>query len=93
MPHLPSPNNPPPGTSDEPVGGTDSQNVSYLKDLWHAVQNQQISRSDLLLALAQRSFTAPVPGGDAPGALPGPADASAPVLSPVTTPAADTPAG
>ena len=100
VPHLPSPGNPPPGTSDDPVAGTDSENVSYLKDLWHAVQTQQISRSDLLLALAQRSFTAPVPGGDAPGALPGPADGSAPLLIPVTAPAAatdaaaaDTPAG
>ena len=97
VPHLPSPGNPPPGTSDEPVAGTDSENVSYLKDLWHAVQNQQISRSDLLLALAQRSFTAPVPTGDAPGALPGPADGSAPLLIPVATsasvPVDDTPAG
>ena len=93
VPHLPSPGNPPPGTSDDPVGGTDSENVAYLKDLWHAVQTQQISRSDLLLALAQRSFTAPVPGGDAPGALPGPADGSAPVLIPVTAPVAEVPAG
>ncbi|MGI9162784.1 MAG: transglycosylase family protein [Mycobacterium sp.] len=89
VPHLPSPDNPPPGTSDDPVAGTDSPNVSYLKDLWHAVQNQEISRSDLLLALAQRSFTSPVPGGDAPGALPGPADGSAPLLIPVTAPAPD----
>lgn len=89
VPHLPSPDNPPPGTSDDPVAGTDSPNVSYLKDLWQAVQNQEISRSDLLLALAQRSFTSPVPGGDAPGALPGPADGSAPLLIPVTAPAPD----
>ena len=81
VPHLPSPGNPPPGTSDEPVAGTDNQNVSYLKDLWHAVQNQQISRSDLLLALAQRSFTAPVPA-DAPAATSVTADASAPLLIP-----------
>ena len=89
VPHLPSPDNPPPGTSDDPVAGTDSPNVSYLKDLWKAVQNQELSRSDLLLALAQRSFTSPIPGGDAPGALPGPADGSAPLLVPVTAPAPD----
>ncbi|MCX6483298.1 MAG: hypothetical protein NT146_08510 [Mycobacterium sp.] len=63
VPHLPSPDSPPPGTSDEPVGPDTNANVSYLKDLWHAVQNQEIDRSDLLLALTQRSFTAPLPSG------------------------------
>jgi hypothetical protein len=63
VPHLPSPDSPPPGTSDEPVGPDTNPNVSYLKDLWHAVQNQEIDRSDLLLALTQRSFTAPLPSG------------------------------
>ena len=63
VPHLPSPDNPPPGTSDEPVGQDTNPNVSYLKDLWHAVQNKEIDRSDLLLALTQRSFTAPLPSG------------------------------
>lgn len=58
--HLPSPHNPPPGTSDEPVGPTSNANVSYLKELWHAVQNQEIDRSDLMLALASRSLNSPV---------------------------------
>ena len=97
VPHLPSPNNPPPGTSDNPVDGTESQNVSYLRDLWHAVQNNQISRSDLLLALAQRSFTSPVPAdaqtaatapsAAAPGQASAPADAPAPLLIPAAAPA------
>ena len=96
VPHLPSPNNPPPGTSDVPIEGGENQNVSYLRDLWHAVQNNQISRSDLLLSLAQRSFTAPVPGGtpstiDPADAVPAPADASAPLLIPTPLPA-DAPA-
>ena len=60
VPHLPSPNNPPPGTSNDPVDST-NPNVSYLKDIWHAVQNQEIDRSDLLLALTQRSMTSPLP--------------------------------
>jgi len=73
VPHLPSPDNPPPGTSDEPVGQDTSPNVSYLKDLWHAVQNQEIDRSDLLLALTQRSFTAPLPSGtNSSGVMTGP---------------------
>jgi len=73
VPHLPSPDNPPPGTSDEPVGQDTSPNVNYLKDLWHAVQNQEIDRSDLLLALTQRSFTAPLPSGtNSSGVMTGP---------------------
>ena len=75
VPHLPSPDNPPPGTSTEPVGQTESANVTYLKDLWQALKNQEISRSDLLLALAQRSFNTPVtnelpPGMPAPAPVP-----------------------
>ena len=62
VPHLPSPDNPPPGTSDEPIGPASNPNVSYLKELWGALKNQEIDRNDLLVALAQRSFTAPVPG-------------------------------
>ena len=62
VPHLPSPDNLPPGTSDEPIGPASNPNVSYLKELWGALKNQEIDRNDLLVALAQRSFTAPVPG-------------------------------
>ena len=73
VPHLPSPDNPPPGTSDEPDGPDTIPNISYLKDLWHAVQNQEIDRSDFLLALTQRSFTAPLPTGtNSSGVMTGP---------------------
>jgi hypothetical protein len=73
VPHLPSPDNPPPGTTTEPVGPAGNPNVSYLKDLWHALQNKEIDREDLLLALAQRSFTGPIPAdGTAPAAVPPP---------------------
>ena len=91
VPHLPSPDNPPPGTSDDPLGQTESANVSYLKDLWHALQNEEITRSDLILALAQRNFNTPVPNdvpamppaeGTAPAAVPAPAPVPDPV--PVT---------
>lgn len=74
VPHLPSPDNPPPGTSDEPIGPASNPNVSYLKELWGALKNQEIDRNDLLVALAQRSFTAPVPG-DAVTPAPDPAAA------------------
>lgn len=87
VPHLPSPENPPPGTSDEPVGPDSSPNVSYLKDLWHAVQNQEIDRSDFLLALTQRSFTAPLPSGtNSSGVMTGPS-VSAPTGTASTVPA------
>jgi hypothetical protein len=56
-----------------------------MKDLWHALQNQEISRNDLLRALAQRSFTAPVPG-DVPATAPGPADATVPVPADAAAP-------
>ncbi len=70
VPHLPSPDNPPPGTSTEPVGPS-NPNVSYLKEVWRALQNKQIDREDLLLALAQRSFTGQIPvDGAAPAPIP-----------------------
>jgi hypothetical protein len=71
VPHLPSPDSPPPGTSTDP-GQAGNPNVSYIKELWNALQNEEIDRNDLLLALAQRSFTAPVPGDAAPAPAPAP---------------------
>lgn len=85
--HLSSPDNLPPGTTaDQPVNST-SPNVSYLKELWHAVQNQQISRSDALVALAQRPMTTPVTNGPNLGAVdPATVDAAA-APAPVGAPA------
>jgi hypothetical protein len=83
--HLPSPDSPPPGTTTDP-SGVENPNVSYMKELWQAVKNQEIDRNDLLLALAQRSFTGPMPADAAPGAAPvvgaTPVDAPAPVDNP-----------
>jgi hypothetical protein len=83
--HLPSPDSLPPGTSAEPVGSQTNANVGYLKDLWQAIQNKQVDREDLLLALAQRSFTAPIPGDTESTAVL--ADGSDPTLLPVPDPA------
>jgi hypothetical protein len=83
--HLPSLENLPPGTSAVPVGPPTNANVSYLKDLWQAVRDKEVDRNDLLLALAQRSFTAPLPGDTkspvvmADGPIPTPAPVPAPV--------------
>ncbi|MCB9438694.1 MAG: transglycosylase family protein [Mycolicibacterium sp.] len=61
VPHLSSPQNLPPGTTTEP--GTDSAhpNLTYVRELWHAVQTQEISGNDMLLALSQRSLAGPAP--------------------------------
>ncbi len=47
----------------DPTGqGTETPNLSYLKDLWHAVQSQEISGKEaLLLGLAQRGMNTPIP--------------------------------
>ena len=78
VPHLPSPDNPPPGTSNEPVGPSSNPNVSYLKDLWQALKDDEIDRNDLLIALSQRSFTSPIPGQ---ATAPAPAPAGDPALA------------
>ena len=76
VPHLSSPENLPPGTSDQPVS-TDSPNVTYLKELWHAIQTQEISRGDALLALTQRPLNTPVTNDPSMGTPP-PVDPNAP---------------
>jgi hypothetical protein len=81
-PHLASPQNLPPGTSDEPVGPQEGRNLGYLRDLWHAVQSQDMSgKQAALLFVTQRPMdpnATPPPGLAAgpqapPGAEPAPA--------------------
>ncbi|MEO3758094.1 transglycosylase family protein [Mycobacterium sp. B14F4] len=87
-PHLVSPENLPPGTTVDRAQFTDdSPNVSYLKEIWHAIQTQDITGKDALLALTQRPLTTPdTPGGAAPN-LPGaPVDPAAPVPPPPPAP-------
>jgi len=94
IPHLASPDAPPPGSTMDPnaAGPGDSPNVSYLKDLWQAVQNHDISGKEaLMMGLAQRGMNTPYPD-QAPGpnvpvapgdpAAPAPAPAPAPLLPP-----------
>ena len=50
IPHLASPDALPPGSTMDPsTQGNEGPNVSYLKDLWHAVQNQEISGKEALI--------------------------------------------
>jgi hypothetical protein len=77
VPHLSSPENLPPGTSDVPLD-QQGRGLSYLRDLWHAVQTQDVSGRDALLLLTQRPMNptaAPPPGvpaGPMPLAAPAP---------------------
>lgn len=57
VPHLLSLENLPPGTSEAPVAPSQPR-LTYLKDLWHAMQTQEVSGSDALLLLTQRPMTA-----------------------------------
>lgn len=69
VPHLYSPDNPPPGTSATPLGPGQPRTLEYLRDLWHAVQTQEVSGRDALLLFTQRPLNpdATPPPGLAPG--------------------------
>jgi hypothetical protein len=54
VPHLSSPQNLPPGTTNVPLDPGQGRTTSYLRDLWHAVQTQEISGKDAILLLTQR---------------------------------------
>jgi hypothetical protein len=87
VPHLSSPDNLNPGTTIDRAAVTDaSPNVSYLKEIWHAIQTQDVTGKDALLALTQRPLTTPDVRGGASPILPGqlPAD---PALAPPPPPA------
>jgi hypothetical protein len=58
VPHLMSPENLPPGTSDVPVEPPQSRGTSYLRDLLHAYQTQEIDGKGALLLLTQRPLDA-----------------------------------
>lgn len=65
VPHLISPENLAPGTTLDPnVMPDESANVSYLRQIWNAVQQQQITGKDALIAITtQRSLTGNAPVG------------------------------
>lgn len=93
--HLASPDALPPGTTMDPsVRANERPNVNYLKDLWHAVQSQEISGKEaLIMGLAQRRLTSPYPE-QAPGpnvplspAQPAAAPPSPPPAPPAAAPA------
>lgn len=91
VPHLPSPENLPPGTTEDPVA-PQGRNLSYLRELWHAVQTQDVSGGSALLLLTQRPMDAnatPPMGMTSSPQSATPADATAP--APPLDPAAPAP--
>ena len=90
--HLSSPENLPPGTTDTPPDGGQPRTLGYLRDLWHAVQTQEVSGRDALLLLTQRPMNpnaAPPPGMSAnptPPLAPEPAPPLAPEPAPPLAP-------
>ncbi len=93
--HLSSPQNLPPGTTDVPPDQKQGGRGSYLRDLWHAVQSQDISGKDAaILFLTQRPMNAKamptngLPSGpQAPPGTPAPLGAPAPDAPPPGAPA------
>lgn len=64
VPHLPSPDNLPPGTTDTPP---QKRSLGYLRDVLHALGNHDVSMNDALLLLAQRPMSATAGPGQSPG--------------------------
>jgi hypothetical protein len=99
VPHLASPDALPPGSTMDPsANGTDGPNVSYLKDLWQAVQSHDISGKEaLIMGLSQRGMNTPYPqqgpGPNVPVAPEAPVDPAAPPApgAPVPPPAPGAP--
>jgi hypothetical protein len=81
-----SPENLPPGTTITPLDPEQGRTTSYLRDLWHAVQTQEISGRDAILLLTQRPLdptARPTNGLPAGPQAPLPAEpAPAPELAP-----------
>lgn len=63
VPHLPSPENLPPGTTQD---APEHPTAGYLRDVWHALRSHDVSMSDALLLIAQRPMSATPPAGMSP---------------------------
>ena len=80
MQHLPSPDSLPPGTTSQ---APDHPNAGYLREIWHALRNGEVSGSDALLLLGTRpananNMAASTPSNHSGPVAPAGADAPAP---------------
>jgi hypothetical protein len=83
--HLASPENLPPGASLTPTGPQQGNGMSYLRELWHAVQTQEVSKADAVLLLTQRPMNADTPP---PMGVPAGPQAPLPPAAPLPVPPA-----
>ena len=81
VPHLSSPENLPPGTTETPA--QEGPRMSYWRELWHAYQTQEVSGSDALLLLTQRPMD---PESAPPAGMPAGPQAPLPPATPVPEP-------
>jgi hypothetical protein len=63
MPHLPSPDNLPPGTTQT---APERRTLGYLRDIWNSVRTEDVTMSDMLFLIAQRPMTAAPPAAPSP---------------------------
>jgi hypothetical protein len=90
--HLSSPTNLPPGTTNVPVEPPQSRGTSYLLDLLHAYQTQEISGKDALLLFTQRPLDPNMPTNGMPMGPQAPPGTPPPLGAPVPdAPAPDVP--
>jgi hypothetical protein len=67
MPHLPSPDNLPPGTTQT---APERRTLGYLRDIWNSVRTEDVTMSDMLFLIAQRPMTAEPPAAPSPVTAP-----------------------
>ena len=63
VPHLPSPENLPPGTTQT---APEQRTLGYLRDIWNTVRTEDVTMSDMLLLIAQRPMNAAPPAAPSP---------------------------
>jgi hypothetical protein len=66
-PHLPSPENLPPGTTQI---APERRTLGYLRDIWNSVRTEDVTMSDMLFLIAQRPMTAAPPAAPSPVTAP-----------------------
>ena len=66
-PHLPSPENLPPGTTQT---APERRTLGYLRDIWNSVRTEDVTMSDMLFLIAQRPMIAAPPAAPSPVTAP-----------------------
>ena len=91
VPHLVTPENLPPGTTQAPTR-TGSGTRGYLKDIWEAMRSGEVSTAEALMLIAQRPMTGTALQDMTPqqSATPAP-DAALPAPAAEAVPAAEAP--